>query len=73
VGFQQVEQARTGIDALQDSQMRINDLRENFELIDRLCRECQTLIEHHDQIKLLSNARNNLNMTLKVNLQQCSF
>jgi exocyst complex component 3 len=62
----QVEQARTGIDALQDSQMRINDLRENFELIDRLCRECQTLIEHHDQIKLLSNARNNLNMTLKV-------
>jgi exocyst complex component 3 len=38
-----------------------------------LCRECQTLIEHHDQIKLLSNARNNLNMTLKVNLQQCSF
>ncbi len=40
---------------------------------DRLCRECQTLIEHHDQIKLLSNARNNLNMTLKVNLQQCLF
>jgi hypothetical protein len=32
----------------------------------RLCRECQTLIEHHDQIKLLSNARNNLNTTLKV-------
>ncbi|CAM6002290.1 unnamed protein product [Sphagnum balticum] len=62
---QQVEQARTGIDALQDSQTRINDLHENFELIDRLCRECQTLIEHHDQIKLLSNARNNLNMTLK--------
>lgn len=35
MGFQQVEQARTGIDALQDSQMRIHDLRENFELIDR--------------------------------------
>lgn len=35
-------------------------------LKDRLCRECQTLIEHHDQIKLLSNARNNLNTTLKV-------
>lgn len=34
----------------------------------RLCRECQTLIEHHDQIKLLSNARNNLNTTLKVPL-----
>ncbi|CAK9203206.1 unnamed protein product [Sphagnum jensenii] len=61
----QVEQARAGIDALEDSQLRINYLRDNFELIDRLCRECQTLIEHHDQIKLLSNARNNLNMTLK--------
>lgn len=32
----------------------------------RLCLECQTLIENHDQIKLLSNARNNLNTTLKV-------
>lgn len=32
----------------------------------RLCQECQTLIENHDQIKLLSNARNNLNTTLKV-------
>ncbi|KAJ8430257.1 hypothetical protein Cgig2_022715 [Carnegiea gigantea] len=30
-----------------------------------LCQECQTLIENHDQIKLLSNARNNLNKTLK--------
>lgn len=61
----QVEQARAGIDALADSQKKIGGLRENFELIDRLCRECQTLIEHHDQIKLLSNARNNLNTTLK--------
>lgn len=32
----------------------------------RLCQECQNLIENHDQIKLLSNARNNLNTTLKV-------
>ncbi|XP_062000546.1 uncharacterized protein LOC133735317 [Rosa rugosa] len=31
----------------------------------RLCQECQTLIENHDNIKLLSNARNNLNTTLK--------
>jgi 2-oxo-4-hydroxy-4-carboxy--5-ureidoimidazoline (OHCU) decarboxylase len=35
VGVQQVEQARAGIDALEDSQMRINYLRDNFELIDR--------------------------------------
>ena len=33
----------------------------------RLCQECQNLIENHDQIKLLSNVRNNLNTTLKVN------
>ena len=32
----------------------------------RLCQECQNLIENHDQIKLLSNVRNNLNTTLKV-------
>lgn len=35
-------------------------------LVIRLCQECQTLIENHDKIKLLSNARNNLNTTLKV-------
>ncbi|XP_020090381.1 exocyst complex component SEC6 isoform X2 [Ananas comosus] len=34
-------------------------------LLNRLCQECQTLIENHDKIKLLSNARNNLNKTLK--------
>ncbi|PRQ56375.1 hypothetical protein RchiOBHm_Chr1g0335071 [Rosa chinensis] len=34
-------------------------------LANRLCQECQTLIENHDKIKLLSNARNNLNTTLK--------
>ncbi len=30
-----MEQARAGIDALEDSQKRINYLRDNFELIDR--------------------------------------
>jgi len=61
----QVEQAQAGIEALSASQKTIQWLQENFVLIDRLCRECQTLIENHDQIKLLSNARNNLNTTLK--------
>ncbi|OAE20162.1 hypothetical protein AXG93_3818s1610 [Marchantia polymorpha subsp. ruderalis] len=61
----QVEHARAGIDVLSAAQSTIANLRENFVLIDKLCRECQTLIEHHDLIKLLSNARNNLNMTLK--------
>ncbi|THU72198.1 hypothetical protein C4D60_Mb04t09570 [Musa balbisiana] len=62
---EQVEQAHKGIDALALSQKTINQIRENFLSIERLCHECQTLIENHDKIKLLSNARNNLNMTLK--------
>ncbi|GJM86850.1 hypothetical protein PR202_ga02748 [Eleusine coracana subsp. coracana] len=62
---EQVEQAHAGINALALSQETINKLRENFIDIDKLCLECQTLIENHDKIKLLSNARNNLNTTLK--------
>lgn len=62
---EQVEQAQAGLKALASSEKTVNQLRENFVSIDRLCQECQTLIENHDQIKLLSNARNNLNTTLK--------
>ncbi|KAM7278515.1 hypothetical protein ACFE04_005649 [Oxalis oulophora] len=62
---EQVEQAQAGLESLALSQKTINQLRENFISIEKLCQECQTLIENHDQIKLLSNARNNLNMTLK--------
>ncbi|CAN0859244.1 Exocyst complex component SEC6 [Linum grandiflorum] len=62
---EQVEQAQSGLASLSSSQMTINQLRENFIGIERLCQECQTLIDNHDQIKLLSNARNNLNTTLK--------
>ncbi|XP_031386545.1 exocyst complex component SEC6 [Punica granatum] len=62
---EQVEQAQAGLDSLNLSQKSINQLRENFLSIEKLCTECQNLIENHDQIKLLSNARNNLNTTLK--------
>ncbi|CAK7323622.1 unnamed protein product [Dovyalis caffra] len=62
---EQVEQAESGLESLSLSQKTINQLRENFISIEKLCQECQTLIENHDQIKLLSNARNNLNTTLK--------
>ncbi|XP_076901096.1 exocyst complex component SEC6-like [Bidens hawaiensis] len=62
---EQVEQAQAGLKALASSEKTVNHLRENFVSIERLCQECQTLIENHDQIKLLSNARNNLNTTLK--------
>ncbi|KAI9377640.1 hypothetical protein POPTR_019G088100v4 [Populus trichocarpa] len=62
---EQVEQAQSGLESLALSQKTISQLRENFISIEKLCQECQTLIENHDQIKLLSNARNNLNTTLK--------
>ncbi|KAL8126520.1 hypothetical protein AgCh_013698 [Apium graveolens] len=62
---EQVEKAHAGLESLSSSQNTVNQLRENFVSIDNLCQECQTLIENHDQIKLLSNARNNLNTTLK--------
>ncbi|KAC9119108.1 hypothetical protein E3N88_46333 [Mikania micrantha] len=62
---EQVEQAQAGLKALATSEKTVNHLRENFVSIERLCQECQTLIENHDQIKLLSNARNNLNTALK--------
>ncbi|XP_038696571.1 exocyst complex component SEC6-like [Tripterygium wilfordii] len=62
---EQVEQAQTGLESLSLSEKTINMLRENFVAIEMLCQECQNLIENHDQIKLLSNARNNLNTTLK--------
>ncbi|OMP01169.1 hypothetical protein COLO4_12104 [Corchorus olitorius] len=62
---EQVEQAQAGLESLALSQTTINQLRENFISIEKYCQECQNLIENHDQIKLLSNARNNLNTTLK--------
>ncbi|PON45885.1 Exocyst complex component Sec [Parasponia andersonii] len=62
---EQVEQAQAGLESVSLSEKTINQLRENFVSIEKLCQECQNLIENHDQIKLLSNARNNLNTTLK--------
>ncbi|KAD5507534.1 hypothetical protein E3N88_15237 [Mikania micrantha] len=62
---EQVEQAQSGLKALGSSEKAVRHLCENFVKIERLCKECQTLIDNHDQIKLLSNARNNLNTTIR--------
>ncbi|KAL5772899.1 hypothetical protein ACOSP7_012508 [Xanthoceras sorbifolium] len=62
---EQIEQSQKGLESLALSQKTINELRENFIAIEKYCRECQNLIENHDQIKVLSNARNNLGTTLK--------
>ncbi|KAH7568137.1 hypothetical protein JRO89_XS07G0245600 [Xanthoceras sorbifolium] len=63
---EQIEQAQSGLESLALSEKTIEQLRENFIAIEKYCQECQNLIENHDQIKLLSNARNNLSTTLKV-------
>ncbi|MED6122316.1 SNARE-binding exocyst subunit S6 [Stylosanthes scabra] len=62
---EQVEKTQSGLKSLSLSEQTTNQLRENFVNIQRLCMECQTLIENHDQIKLLSHARNNLSTTVK--------
>ncbi|XP_078435357.1 SEC6 [Wolffia australiana] len=62
---EQVELAQAGIESLALSQQMVDELRGNFSSIQKLCQECQNLIENHDKIKLLSNARNNLNTTIK--------
>ncbi|KAM0057667.1 putative exocyst complex component EXOC3/Sec6 [Helianthus debilis subsp. tardiflorus] len=62
---EQVEHAQAVLKALASSDNIVNQLCENFACIERLCHECQTFIENHDQITLLSNARNNLSATLK--------
>ncbi|KAL1540546.1 SNARE-binding exocyst subunit S6 [Salvia divinorum] len=62
---EQVEQAQEGLESLFLSETTISHLRENVVGIEKLCQECQTLIDNHDQIKLLSSARNDLNTTLK--------
>ena len=41
-------------------------MRENFEEINRLCAECQSLIDCHDKIAVLSEVHHNLRKTLLV-------
>ena len=41
-------------------------MRENFEEINRLCAECQSLIDCHDKIAVLSEVHYNLRKTLQV-------
>uniref|UniRef100_A0A251VMK5 Putative exocyst complex component Sec6 n=1 Tax=Helianthus annuus TaxID=4232 RepID=A0A251VMK5_HELAN len=63
---EQVEQAQAVLKALASSDNIVNQLCENIACIERLCQECKTFIDNHDQITLLlSNARNNLSTTLK--------
>lgn len=46
-----MEQARTGIDALANSQQKIGGLRESFELIDR-CVHLETLTyDIHERLR----------------------
>lgn len=62
----QVESTRSGLAMLQAAQASIEKLRDDFEAIDALCRECASLIQSHDKIQLLSEVHFNIQQTLKV-------
>lgn len=62
----QVESTRSGLAMLQAAQAAIEKLRNDFEAIDALCRECASLIQSHDKIQLLSEVHFNIQQTLKV-------
>lgn len=62
----QVEATKSGLDCLNRAHQALLKMRENFTLITRLCAECQSLIDCHDKIQLLSAVHSNLRKTLQV-------
>ena len=61
----QVDATKAGLDLLNRAHQALVGLRENFELINALCTECQSLIDCHDKIQLLSAVHFNLRKTLQ--------
>lgn len=62
----QVEATKSGLDMLNRAHNALLKMRENFTLITQLCAECQSLIDCHDKIQLLSAVHTNLRKTLQV-------
>ena len=46
-------------------------MRAHFEEIAALCAECQSLIDCHDKIAVLSDVHYNLRKTLQVSRRRC--
>lgn len=61
----QMEATKSGLDALNRAHQALLKLREDFALITALCAECQSLIDCHDKIQLLSAVHGNLRKTLQ--------
>ncbi len=62
----QVEATKSGLDMLNRAHQALLKMRDNFTLITALCAECQSLIDCHDKIQLLSAVHTNLRKTLQV-------
>ena len=60
-----MEATKSGLDMLNRAHGALLRMRENFALITQLCAECQSLIDCHDKIQLLSAVHTNLRKTLQ--------
>lgn len=61
----QVEATKAGLDSLARAHQALVGMRANFADIARLCAECQSLIDCHDKIAVLSEVHYNLRKTLQ--------
>ena len=61
-----VESTKAGLDMLGRAHQALQRMRDNFDTINHLCVECQSLIDCHDKIRLLSAVHYNLRKTLLV-------
>jgi hypothetical protein len=62
----QVEATKSGLDMLTRAHQALVLMRQHFQDITRLCAECQSLIDCHDKIAVLSEVHYNLRKTLQV-------
>lgn len=61
----QVESTKLGLDQLMRAHQALVGMRSNYAEITRLCAECQSLIDCHDKIAVLSEVHSNLRKTLQ--------
>ncbi|KAI3425101.1 hypothetical protein D9Q98_008479 [Chlorella vulgaris] len=61
----QVEATKSGLDMLTRAHQALVLMRQHFQDITQLCAECQSLIDCHDKIAVLSEVHYNLRKTLQ--------
>lgn len=62
----QVDETRLGLTILKQGVSNLSDIGLKFTSIDKLCEECEGLIQEWDVIKLVSRARVNMDATLRL-------